>query len=168
MFVCIIFCNTHFQNGFNRWRGVTGADVVTKEQIGVTIIFLCNPASSGHQRQGVVRVVSTKLPDQGSTTTNSHSFQGFSGKIMGGSRKYPYAPMEGHWTFLRGGRGGGGSNKPNSYKKSMKLDWNFLGGGVKACKTKNLPWGEYGYFLELHNILFFWQMNSLQCRPQLF
>ena len=29
----------------------------------------------------------------------------------------------------------------------MKLNWNFLGGGIK---TKNLPWGEYGYFLELH------------------
>ena len=32
----------------------------------------------------------------------------------------------------------------------MKLNWNFLG-GVPGCKTKNLPWGEYGYFLELHN-----------------
>ena len=30
----------------------------------------------------------------------------------------------------------------------MKLNWNFLGGG--GCKTKNLPWGKYGYFLELH------------------
>ena len=33
----------------------------------------------------------------------------------------------------------------------MKINWNFLGGG--RCKTKNLPWGEYGYFLELHNVL---------------
>ena len=35
----------------------------------------------------------------------------------------------------------------------MKLNWNFLGGGGgdEGCKTKNLPWGEYGYFLELHN-----------------
>ena len=32
----------------------------------------------------------------------------------------------------------------------MKLNWNFLGEG--GCKTKNLPWGEYGYFLELHII----------------
>ena len=30
----------------------------------------------------------------------------------------------------------------------MKLNWNFLGGG--GCKTKNLPWREYEYFLELH------------------
>ena len=33
----------------------------------------------------------------------------------------------------------------------MKINWNFLGGG--GCKTKNLPRGEYGYFLELHNLL---------------
>ena len=31
----------------------------------------------------------------------------------------------------------------------MKLNWNFLGGGGRA-KQKNLLWGEYGYFLELH------------------
>ena len=30
----------------------------------------------------------------------------------------------------------------------MKLNWNFLGGG--GCKTKNLPRGEYRFFLELH------------------
>ena len=32
----------------------------------------------------------------------------------------------------------------------MKLNWNFLGGGG-VQKKKHLPWGEYGYFLELHN-----------------
>ena len=31
----------------------------------------------------------------------------------------------------------------------MKQNWNFLGGG--RYKTKNLLWGEYGFFLELHN-----------------
>ena len=31
----------------------------------------------------------------------------------------------------------------------MKLNWNFLGG--VGVQNKNLPWGEYGYFLELHN-----------------
>ena len=31
----------------------------------------------------------------------------------------------------------------------IKGQWKFLGGG--GCKTKSLPWGEYGYFLELHN-----------------
>ena len=30
----------------------------------------------------------------------------------------------------------------------MKLNWNFLGG--EGVQNKNLPWGEYGYFLELH------------------
>ena len=39
----------------------------------------------------------------------------------------------------------------------MKLYWNFLergggGGGGEECKTKKLPLGEYGYFLELHII----------------
>ena len=36
----------------------------------------------------------------------------------------------------------------------MKINWNFLGGGGEGggCKTKTLPWGEYGYFLELHII----------------
>ena len=29
----------------------------------------------------------------------------------------------------------------------MKINWNFLGGGG-GCKTKNLPWREYGHFLE--------------------
>ena len=33
----------------------------------------------------------------------------------------------------------------------MKLNWNLLGG--EGVQTKNLPWGEYGYFLELHNII---------------
>ena len=32
----------------------------------------------------------------------------------------------------------------------MKINWKFLAGGGGGCKTKNLPWGEYGYFLELH------------------
>ena len=32
----------------------------------------------------------------------------------------------------------------------MKLNWNFLGGG-EGGTNKNLPWGEFGNFLELHN-----------------
>jgi len=35
----------------------------------------------------------------------------------------------------------------------MKLYWNFLGEGGGGCKTKNLLWGEYGYFLELLNAM---------------
>ena len=32
----------------------------------------------------------------------------------------------------------------------MKINWNFLGGGGGGVQNKNLLWGEYGYFLELH------------------
>ena len=32
----------------------------------------------------------------------------------------------------------------------MKINWNFLR-GEGVAKQKNLQWGEYGYFLELHN-----------------
>ena len=32
------------------------------------------------------------------------------------------------------------------------VNWNFLRGG-RGEQNKNLPWGEYGYFLELHNIM---------------
>ena len=36
----------------------------------------------------------------------------------------------------------------------MKINWNFLGElGGGGLKTKNLPQGEYGYFLELHNMV---------------
>ena len=62
----------------------------------------------------------------------------------------------------------------SSIKKSIPTPWNFIGNsqgrGVltaniletkheaklefprgRGCKTKNFLWGEYGYFLELHN-----------------
>ena len=31
----------------------------------------------------------------------------------------------------------------------MKLNWNFQRGG--GSRKKFLPWGRYGYFLEIHN-----------------
>jgi len=31
----------------------------------------------------------------------------------------------------------------------MSLNWNFQRGG--GSKQKNLPWGEYGYFLKQHS-----------------
>lgn len=64
MFVCIIFGSTCLQNALNSWGGVTGTDVMTEKQVGVTIVFLFDPAGSGHQSKGVVRVVGTKLPDR--------------------------------------------------------------------------------------------------------
>ena len=43
---------------------------------------------------------------------------------------------------------GRGILKAKLLEEGMKLNWNFLFG--RGCQTKNLPWGEYGYFLELH------------------
>ena len=56
-------------------------------------------------------------------------------------------PMESLWKFLAGG-GGGLNAKFLEAMYENKLE--FPGGG--GCKTKDSPWGEYGYFLELHNI----------------
>ena len=53
--------------------------------------------------------------------------------------------MEGHWKFLGGG---GGVLKAKFFEAMYENKPEFPGGG--GCKTKNLPWGEYGYFLELH------------------
>ena len=39
---------------------------------------------------------------------------------------------------------------PNFQKKSVKLNWNFLGGG-EGVQNKKPSVGEHGYFLELHN-----------------
>ena len=36
----------------------------------------------------------------------------------------------------------------------MKINWNFLGEGG-GVQNKTFDWGEYGYFLELHNDGFF-------------
>ena len=40
----------------------------------------------------------------------------------------------------------------------MKINQNFL--GEWGCKTKNLPWGEYGYFLELRNAVIGYQCSQ--------
>jgi len=48
----------------------------------------------------------------------------------------------------------------------MKLNWNFLGDGV--CKTKNLPWEENRYFLELHGVDFLSCSISYSCINLLF
>ena len=57
---------------------------------------------------------------------------------MCSSRKNPYPP---HGKSLEIPRGRG----------VLKANQNFLGGG--GVQNKNLPWGTYGYFLELHNRL---------------
>ena len=57
--------------------------------------------------------------------------------------------VPGHCNFL----GGGGVLKAKSLEAlCMKINWNFLGGG--GVQNKNLLWGEYGYFLELYDVLY--------------
>ena len=45
-------------------------------------------------------------------------------------------------------RGGEGILKAKILGKEDEDKLEFL--GESGCKTKSLPWGEYGYFLELH------------------
>ena len=62
-------------------------------------------------------------------------------------------PMEGHQKSLgEGGLKSQNRSKEAKKQQNMKLNWNFLGG--LGCKRKNLPCGEYGYFLERHINLF--------------
>ena len=51
-------------------------------------------------------------------------------------------PMKGHRKFL------GGGGEILEAKHEAKLE--FLAGRGHAKQKKNLPWEEYGYFLELH------------------
>ena len=66
--------------------------------------------------------------------------------------------MEGHWKFL----GGGGFLKTKFleavYENKLEFPGGRWGGGRK---TKNLPWWECGYFLELHNVVLAHIVNSL-------
>ena len=57
--------------------------------------------------------------------------------------------MEGHWKFL----GGGGILEGKILEAEYEAKLEFPGGRGFA-KQKNLLWGEYGYFLELHDIYF--------------
>ena len=55
---------------------------------------------------------------------------------------------EGHWKFL----GGGGVLKATILDAKYEAKLEFPGGRGRGAKQKNLLWGEYGYFLELHNL----------------
>jgi len=46
------------------------------------------------------------------------------------------------------GGGGGGFSKTKKLKKCVKFNWNFQM-GRRGILEKSLPWGRYGYFLEL-------------------
>ena len=68
-------------------------------------------------------------------------------------------PMEGHWKFL----GGGGVLKAKFLEAMYENKLEFPGG--RGCKTKNLLWGEYGYFLELYILkILFWTENDWDSR----
>jgi len=63
---------------------------------------------------------------------------------MCSTRKYPYSPHRRDWNFLEVG-----VSKTKNLKKCIKFNWNFQ--RVGGSRKKSLPWGRYGYFLELHN-----------------
>ena len=67
-------------------------------------------------------------------------------EIVQFQKKIHTHPKEGHRKSLWGG---GGCPKSQNF---MNLNWNFLGGG--GAKKKPSMGGEYGYFLELHIVLF--------------
>jgi len=46
----------------------------------------------------------------------------------------------------------GASIGPKKLKKCLRLNWNFQTGGGRGMFEKSLPWGRYGYFMELHNL----------------
>ena len=55
---------------------------------------------------------------------------------------------KGHWKL----QGGGGTQKPNFLKESMKQNCNFQRGeGIEP--PKNPLWEGYGYFLEQHTVI---------------
>ena len=67
---------------------------------------------------------------------------------MCSSRKNPYPP-QGRSLEIPRGRG---VLKVKILEAIYEAKLEFPG-GREGVKQKNLPWGEYGYFLELHNNL---------------
>ena len=67
--------------------------------------------------------------------------------VMCSSRNNPYPPHGRSSEIPRGS----GVLKVKILEAKYEAKLEFPGGGDGGCKTKNLPWGEYGYFLELHN-----------------
>ena len=65
---------------------------------------------------------------------------------MWSSRKKPYPPQRRSSEIPRGR----GVLKATILKAKYEAKLEFP--GVMGCKTKNLSWGEYGYFLELYNL----------------
>ena len=66
---------------------------------------------------------------------------------MCSSRKYPYYPHRREMEIP----GGWGVLKDPKLSRNV---WNLIriSGGVRDSYMKSLPWGRYGYFMELHSI----------------
>ena len=75
--------------------------------------------------------------------------------------KNPYLPHGRSFEIPRGG-GGGGVLEVKNLEAKCEAKLEFTRGG--GCKTKNLPWGKYGYFLE-HNdgIAVVFQLSQSGC-----
>jgi len=52
-----------------------------------------------------------------------------------------------HTEGIGNSREGGGSQRPKYLKQCVKLYWDFQ---RSRFMSKSLPWGRYGYFLEVH------------------
>jgi len=62
-----------------------------------------------------------------------------------GSRNYPYYPHGRSLEIPRGREDLKAKLLEGKYEAKLESP-----GGCGGAKQKNLPWGEYGYFLELH------------------
>ena len=62
--------------------------------------------------------------------------------------------MRGHWKLL----GGRGVSKAKILEANYEAKLEFLGG--RGVQNKNLPWGEYKYFLNLHIIELLGLLNN--------
>ena len=68
------------------------------------------------------------------------------GYVLFSSRKHPYSPHRRDWNFL----GDGGFCKAKKLKRMYEAWLNFPDGLGGGGFSETLPWGRYGYFLELH------------------
>ena len=68
-------------------------------------------------------------------------------------KKKPYPP-HGRSLEIHRGRGFLGVKILEAkYEAKLAFARGIGGGEGGGCKTKNLPWEEYGYFLEMHNAI---------------
>ena len=78
---------------------------------------------------------------------------------MFSSKKYPYFPHRRDWNFLGGGR----FCRAKTFEEMYEAQTSEISRGVGGLRKKSLPWGRYGYFLELHNA----NKKNLQIKKQI-